>query len=198
MIVGCYTSVIPDDGSVTGIDTKAFYRCYKLTSLTIPKRISYIYSDAFSECINLQYITVQDGNSTYHSNNNCLIQTSTKVLILGSSNSVIPSDGSVTTIGSSAFYKNASLTNITIPSSVTRINSSAFGQCPKLTTITIPDSVTTIGGFAFYKCSNLTTATFENPAGWKIGSTSINSDDLLNTQTAASYLTSKSGDWNRS
>ena len=67
---------------------------------------------------------------------------------------VIP--GSVTSIGSYAFYSCYRLTSITIPDSVTSIGDWAFRYCNNLTSITIPDSVTRIGSCAFSRCISLT------------------------------------------
>ena len=69
-------------------------------------------------------ITVADGNTVYHSAGNCLIETESKTLVLGCKNSVIPTDGSVTSIGEYAFYGCTSFTSVTIPSSVTSIGGS--------------------------------------------------------------------------
>ncbi|MGN1094347.1 MAG: leucine-rich repeat domain-containing protein, partial [Candidatus Neoclostridium sp.] len=93
---------------------------------------------------------------------NCLIETKTKTLVLGCKNTIIPSDGSVTTIGSFAFSGCSSLMSISIPNSVTSIGSYAFDNCSGLTSITIPDSVTFIGSFAFSNCSGLTSITIPN------------------------------------
>ena len=83
-------------------------------------------------------------------------------MILGCKNSVIPTDGSVTTIGDRAFYYCSGLTSVTIPNSVTTIGNSAFYGCSSLTSITIPNSVTTIGEWAFCRCSSLTSITIPN------------------------------------
>lgn len=72
----------------------------------------------------------------------------------------------VTGIGTYAFSKCKSLTNITIPDSVITIDGWAFAGCSSLVDIVIPTSVTSIGKSAFYDCTNLTSATFEDPNGW--------------------------------
>ena len=135
LIAGCKNSVIPSDGSVTSIGSYAFYGCRGLTSLTIPDSVTSIGEYAFSGCDNLTSISVGIGNTRYHSSGNCLIETATKILIAGCKNSVIPSDGSVTSIGSEAFYGCRGLTSITIPDSVTSIGDSAFRGCYNLTSI---------------------------------------------------------------
>ena len=56
----------------------------------------------------------------------------------------------VTSIGSCAFNRCYSLTNITIPDSVLSVGDEVFYNCDSLTSITIPDSVSSIGVFAFF------------------------------------------------
>ncbi len=159
---GSLTSVtIPD--SVVNIDSYAFYGCSSLTSITIPDSVTSIGTHAFWNCSkSLESINVGNGNTVYHSNNNCLIETATNTLILGCKNSIIPADGSVTSIGNFAFYNCSSLTSITIPDSVTSIGNSAFYNCSSLTSVTIGDGVTSIGGSAFSGCSSLTSVTIPN------------------------------------
>ena len=55
VIVGCKNSVIPADGSVTGID--GFTYCNTITNITIPDGITHIYS-AFTECKALASVTI--------------------------------------------------------------------------------------------------------------------------------------------
>ncbi|MBR4481639.1 MAG: leucine-rich repeat domain-containing protein [Prevotella sp.] len=61
----------------------------------------------------------------------------------------------VTSIATSAFFGNESLTSVTIGSKVTTINAGAFQLCKALTSITIPSNVTTIGEKAFLNCTGL-------------------------------------------
>ena len=104
-----------------------------------------------------------EGNSVYHSEGNCLIETASKTLIAGCKNSVIPTDGSVTSIGGSSFSGCSNLTSIVIPEGVTSIGNRAFSQCSSLTSIEIPESVKSIGNGAFGDCSSLTS--IEIPEG---------------------------------
>ena len=142
--------------SVTNIGDSAFEGCTGLTSITIPDSVTSIGDYAFYYCTGLMSIIVDEGNTKYHSAGNCLIETATKTLLLGCKTSVIPTDGSVTSIDGGAFYYCTGLTSVTIPDSVTSIGSSAFSGCSGLTSITIPDSVTSIGDFAFQSCTGLT------------------------------------------
>ena len=157
---GLTSITIPD--SVTNIGRHTFAYCSGLTSVTIGNGVTSIGWAAFMGCNRLTSILVADGNTKYHSSGNCLIETTSKTLILGCNTSVIPSDGSVTSIGDSAFESCTGLTSVTIPDSVTSIGRSAFYNCTGLTSVTIPNSVTSIGYSAFSYCRGLTSVTIGN------------------------------------
>ena len=154
------TSVTIGD-SVTSIGPLAFCNCTSLTSITIPDSVTSIESSAFRGCESLTSITVDKGNTVYHSSGNCLIKTKSKTLILVCKNSVIPTDGSETRIGSGAFPNCKSLTSITIPDSVTSIGIYAFFDCTGLESITIGTGVKRIEDYAFYGCTGLTSITVD-------------------------------------
>ena len=141
--------------SVTSIDDYVFRDCTSLRSITIGNSVTSIGKRAFRSCSSLESIIVESGNTVYHSSGNCLIETESRTLITGSNNSVIPSDGSVTSIGVYAFSYCTSLKSITIPDSVTSIGYGAFEDCTSLRSITIGNSVTSISKRAFSSCSSL-------------------------------------------
>ena len=126
-----------------------------MTSISIPGSVSSLDSTAFAGCTNLTQLSVSGANRTYHSAGNCIIDTQNKALVIGCSSSVIPSDGSVTSISYGAFEGCTGLTSITIPNSVKSIEGEAFGYCTGLTSVIIPNGVTSIEGNLFAGCSNL-------------------------------------------
>ena len=65
----------------------------------------------------------------------------------------------VSKIGQNAFYKNKTITKVTIPSTVTSIEIAAFEHCTSLRTIILPDSVQEIGNYSFAYDSNLNSVT---------------------------------------
>lgn len=123
--------------NVTSIGKYAFDGCTNLTNITIPDSVTSINANAFEDCTGLTKITVSSGNTVYHSTDNCLIETENKTLISGCKNSIIPTDGSVTSIGNYAFDGCTGLTSITIPNSVTSIGTYAFYRCTGLTSINV-------------------------------------------------------------
>ena len=179
--------------SVKNIGDSAFFSCSSLTSITIPNSVKSIGDSAFISCSSLNQISVAEGNTVYHSAGNCLIKTNEKNLIAGCKSSIIPTDGSVTSIGDRAFYGCSSLTSITIPNSVTSIGDHAFYGCSSLTGITIPNSVTSIGSSAFSGCRSLTSITIPDSVT-SIGSSAFSYCRSLTSITIPDSVTSI-GDW---
>ena len=176
LIIGCHRSVIPVNRSIDVISDYAFYgregisrvvipegvttigisafASSSITEINIPKSTSFIGENALSSCGNLQIITVDEGNTNYHSSSNCLIETERKKLITGCKNSIIPDDGSVTSIERYAFG-DSGLTSISIPNGVIAIKDCAFYSCDRLASVKMGNSVVSIGEKAFGWCKNL-------------------------------------------
>ena len=155
---GLTSVTIPN--SVTSIGDNAFMNCFSLTSIEIPASVTSIGNTAFASCFSLASISVASGNTKYHSDGNCIIETASNTLILGCKTSVIPTG--VTSIGDDAFAGCTGLTSITIPANVTSIGGGAFKGCTGLTSIEIPVTVTSIGDNAFLSCQGLTSITIPN------------------------------------
>ena len=124
--------------TVTAISKDAFKKCHGLTSIVIPKSVTYIGEWAFMGT-SINSVIIPDGVTTLEESvfNGCDNLSSVTI------------PNSVTSIGYKAFYRCLSLPFINIPNSVTSIGELAFWECRKLTSITIPNSVTSIGAQAF-------------------------------------------------
>ena len=130
----------------------AFNNCTSLTSISISDSVTKIAAYSFYGCTSLTSITVAEGNTVYHSAGSCLINTAEKTLVFGCKASVIPSDGSVTIIGSNAFEGCEGLTSITLPEGVTKIGDYAFVGCTSLESVLLPSTLRQIGTGAFDAC----------------------------------------------
>jgi len=168
LIQGCSNTIIP--ASVTTIGEYAF-QASNLTSITIPEGVTYISSNAFRLCEELETIILPEGlqaigNEAFF---NCkklqsiIIPKSVTsfgwgVFLFCTSLSSISIDwpDEITSIPANMFDECHNLTSINIPESVTSIESFAFRNCYNLIDINIPKSVKTIGQRAFYGCSGLT------------------------------------------
>ena len=140
-----------------------------ITKLTLPKSLVDIQPCAFGAGFNaLEELVVEEGNPRYHSAGNCIIETATKTLVAGCKTSVIPDDGSVTVIGTEAFYGCSALPEITIPEGVTTIEEEAYYHCIGATVVNLPASLTTVVIRAFASCENITTVNYAGtPEQWK-------------------------------
>lgn len=127
LLSGCNTSVIPTDCSVTAIGDWAFSGCKKLSSIVIPDCITSIGENPFVFCDNLSTVIFGEGTTTYYNRDlNCFISTNESKLIAICKNGVIPTNGSVTSIGERALSYVPELPSINIPSAVTQIDAGAF------------------------------------------------------------------------
>lgn len=167
LIRGTSSSVIPSDGSVTSIAAHAFAFCKDMTSAELPEGITELGDSAFGDCVSLRSVklpstvkhiglTVFGGcdaleelevakeNTVYRSEGNCLIETAKKKLVQGIKTSIIPTDGSVETIGRRAFCLCRELKSCTVPQSVRLIEAEAFDSCPLLSELIIPETTTVL------------------------------------------------------
>lgn len=145
---------------VSRIGKQAFRNCVALQKMHIPASVDEMIDNPFECCPNLKELTVSPNNKRYKSENNCIIEKATNILICGCQASVIP-DG-VKVIGSSAFYGCHNLENVNIPDGVREIGDVAFVNCRNLKKFSVPNSVIRIGENAFGSCINLEEVNISN------------------------------------
>ena len=201
LVVGCQNTVIDD--SVTSLGDWAFYghdeleyidipesitsigkQTFNGTGLTeifIPKNVESIGSLAFANCANLNSASVDSENSVYDSRNDCnaVVKTSTNTIVVGTNNTVIPTN--VSGIGNYAFEGREGIFEIDIPSNVTSIGTSAFNSCKNLNEVHLHDGLRAIGTDAFAKC-NLNEITVPNTV------TSISNEAFINNNNLTSVV----------
>ncbi len=151
LYIGCKTSVIPGDGSVTQIGMGAFSGCSGLTSISIPEGVTVISLNAFSGCENLASVSFPNGLKEIWDSAFC------ECISLRS----VSFPDSLKRIGSHAFENCVMFTSVLFPNGLEKIGDSAFEGCLNISEITIPDSVITLGG-AFPRCISLESVTIGN------------------------------------
>ena len=165
---------------VKEIGQYAFDSNFKLTDLEVRGNIESIGNDAFLEhtikrlyvgrevtdlddtlysFYNLEEIVVEEGNSSYQSDNGVLYNKGKTELIRCPRGKADITEyqivESVTEIRDYAFYDCHSLTNVEISSKVKRIGKYAFAQCDKLGKVVLGEGVKELGERAFESCGNL-------------------------------------------
>ncbi len=148
----------------------------------IGKDVKYIDETSFFYCKMLKTIEVDEANEYYTSVDGVLYTKDMKKLLvypLMKEETAYTIPDGVERVGSCAFYKNETLTQIDLPETLKEIGDMAFFKCENISLVTLPDglevigsdafsycqsmqpvmyipeSVKEIGSFAFYSCSNL-------------------------------------------
>lgn len=177
---GCtaLTSIeIPE--SVTYIGDQAFCRS-GIKNITIPKSVQYIFSSSFTNCADLEEITVDEQNKNYTSINGSLYsKDGTELLRFVNKDKVtsftppenvkivkdsaFSNDKTIESVDLSGvdqiegylFSNCGSLKTVKLPDHIYEIPYSCFSSCTALESITIPESVRVIDYSAFYYCKSL-------------------------------------------
>lgn len=164
---------IMTDGSgnkyvITEIEASAFRNNAVLQNLTIESGIREIGEYAFSDCLALTTVNMQNiSDIGRYAFRGCTklekIQFSYNLAEISAfafayceslENVALPEN--LLSIGNSAFYMCTKLTDVTMFDKLTKIDANAFNGCNKLMSITIPENVEQIGGYAFANCEELT------------------------------------------
>jgi hypothetical protein len=144
---------LPDSLRVIG--KQALKTCTKLKTITIPANVQSIGDAPLNECYRIETIEIAPGNANFIVAQNCLIDIKNKRLVQGLASSVIPQDGSVTSLAQYCFA-NMQITSINIPNSITRISNNAFSHCEELETVVLPNTITVLEATCFAWCYKLT------------------------------------------
>lgn len=168
--------------TITGIKDK------RVTSIIVPNYVREISKGAFSECRNLEHITIpfvgnRSNVASYNTHypfgyifgedsypGGTAVYQSYFLTADGVSKNVtyyIPSSLRSVTVTRGeifkwAFYRCSMLTKITFLEGVTSIGTTAFAFCDSLTNIIIPDSIESMDLITLYECNNLVYNTYDN------------------------------------
>lgn len=169
--------------NVTSIDCGAFGECRKLVDVSLPKQLKSLGGNTFINCVSLKKIVIPKNlesasgswigsvdNSGTGEFRGCKLLAD---VVIEEGMKTIPDylfycapaieeisiPGSVTKIGSSAFYYCSSLKEVHFdnPDNIVNISSNAF-RGTAITEIHIPDNVNYFGNYVFADCPNLDTA----------------------------------------
>lgn len=165
--------VIPE--SVTQIATQALL-CHNLVSVILPAGVQKLDGNPFVGCNALKVLMVEEGNSYYHAEGNCIIETATSTVSVGCNVSVIPSY--VRHIGENAFC-NLNFVEFEVPEGIISVEKSAFNNSFYLQEVTLPSTLESLSEYAFYACKKLTTLKVKMTEPIEIGN--IFTENALNT-----------------
>ncbi|MDE7263095.1 MAG: leucine-rich repeat domain-containing protein [Anaeroplasmataceae bacterium] len=144
-----YVSISIGNG-IKNIEENAFANCNNLRNLKIGKEVTEINSNPFRDCSSLEYIIVDSNNTSFVSENNCILSANKSTLFVGCKMSIIPEG--VTNIRLLAFCGCSDLNSIVIPSTVDTLQPQAFLDCTSLEIIILPNSLKYINYKCFENC----------------------------------------------
>lgn len=135
--------------NVATLDNYAFYYCYSLKEITIPKGLVNIGAYCFYNCNALRSIILPKGEHLIAGR--CFYGCS-------SLDSVALPYGSA--VADYAFYGCYSLRTIIFPSEIGPLNSRILYDCRSLASVVLPKLVTTLNAYVFYQCYSLASIKF--------------------------------------
>ncbi len=159
LVLGCFNTVIPTDGSVTEVGDYAFagmdclpdyeipatitsigYMAYfgnMFINLTIPAQVAHIGDGAFCSGLCdgtpfLESISVASGNTAFKVQNGCLIDIAENKVLTAVNNVTKTIPDGIVAVGDYAFYGLNEMTTLIIPASLAVIGNHAFDSCAAL------------------------------------------------------------------
>ena len=144
--------------SVREIGCAAFFACKELTRVSIPAQTTALQPGAFTLCVQLKEIDIEDGHPTLTEEDGVIYdKDKTKVIVcpVGRKKKSVKIASTVTEICPLAFSDCRLVKSIRIPPTVTRIGRNAFAVCLNLQSIELPEGITEIPPFAFGGCVRL-------------------------------------------
>lgn len=127
-----------------------------IEELVLPATVKELGRDIFYYARNLKALSVEEGNTVFHSPNHCnaIIEKATNTLRIGCANTVIPE--TVEALGDMAFSGKPGLKEIQIPASVKSIGWAAFWADTELETVHLSSSITDFNESPFGGCERIT------------------------------------------
>ncbi len=158
----------------TEIGERAFQSCSKLSSVSLPETLEYIFGNAFSKCSSLTSVKLPES----------LLMIDNGVFKDCTALTQINFPSGLRYLGNNVFEGCNSLTALTLPKIKTTLAEYEFKDCTALTTLIIQPTLTEIGSRAFDGCDNLHTILFlgtvnewnsiKKATGWSEGAYGIN------------------------
>lgn len=155
-----YEINLPNNLQIIG--KNALQGCSRLKEILIPASVIRIDEASLADCTNLTSIKVDSANLNYKVIQDCLIDTKSNKLIQGLATSVIPQDGTVTSLGQYCF-SSMNIPSVIIPEGILEIPNNAFSRCGSLESVTLPSTLRSLDATCFAWCSKL--KNIELPAG---------------------------------
>lgn len=135
--------------NIKTIGLSAFRDSTYLEEIVFPASLEEIKLEAFSGCISLKKITVNEGNKVYSSKDGVLFAANESELVL------YPARLEPTAAdGEPKIY--------TVPQSVTKIRKGAFRDCKRVDKVVLPEGLIEIESYAFYNFTTLTGIDLKN------------------------------------
>ena len=151
------------------INPYAFSECFNMQSITIPNSVAQIGHYAFYDCYNITKFIIPDsvtsiGNYAFMYNR--------------LSNVSIPD--SVVVIGEGAFSYCGELISVNLPKQLLNLANYTFSDCERLSSVVMPEYITSIGDWAFNNCYKLESITIPESV-LSIGAEAFNNCNSLMT-----------------